>query len=82
MITKELIDRINFLARKQRNGGLSPQEKEEQKELREMYLENIRRQVVDALESAGRKPNGDKHDVACGCEACLGQGEPGQGKLH
>jgi len=79
LITKELVERINFLARKQRNGGLTPQEKEEQKELRERYLENIRRQVVDALESAGYKPKDEKHDVACGCDTCL---ERGHGKLH
>ncbi|OPX88921.1 MAG: hypothetical protein A4E52_01148 [Pelotomaculum sp. PtaB.Bin013] len=79
MITKELVERINFLARKQRDGGLTPQEKEEQKELRERYLENIRRQVVDALESAGCKPKSDVHDAACGCETCL---EHGHGKLH
>jgi len=79
LITRELVERINYLARKQRNGGLTPQEKEEQKKLRERYLENIRRQVVDTLESAGFKPKDGEHGVACGCDTCL---EHGHGKLH
>lgn len=79
MITRELIERINYLARKQRSGGLTPQEKEEQKELRERYLNSIRRQVVDTLESAGLKPRSEKHGVTCGCASCAAQGS---GKLH
>ncbi|MCL6639506.1 MAG: DUF896 domain-containing protein [Firmicutes bacterium] len=72
MISKELIDRINFLARKQRDGGLTPEEKAEQKKLRELYLENIRSQVIEALESAGftRKNN---HPATCGCSGCNGE---------
>jgi len=73
LITKELIGRINYLARKQRNGGLTSQEKKEQKELRERYLENIRHQVVEALESAGFKPGNRKHDGACSRETCLSE---------
>jgi hypothetical protein len=69
MITKELIQRINELARKQRAGGLTPEEIKEQQELRKLYLKGIRSQVVDALESSGFKP-GNKHDGACSCEHC------------
>lgn len=70
MITKELTDRINYLARKQHGIGLSELEKKEQKELREEYLANIRLQVVGALEAAGCKPKGTGHEAACGCPAC------------
>ncbi len=49
MITKELIDRINVLARKQRCEGLTGEEKEEQHQLRQQYLKGIRGQVEDAL---------------------------------
>lgn len=53
MITKELIARINELSRKQRSTGLSDEEKKEQKNLREIYLEGIRgqmRQMLDNIE--------------------------------
>ncbi|MCL6634312.1 MAG: DUF896 domain-containing protein [Peptococcaceae bacterium] len=69
MITKELVERINYLARKQRNGGLTEEEKEEQKQLREIYLKNIRSQVIDALEAAGFKPK-KKPGGACSCGHC------------
>ncbi|NLI13078.1 DUF896 domain-containing protein [Pelotomaculum propionicicum] len=69
MITKELVDRINELARKQRDGGLTGEEKAEQKRLREIYIANIRSQVVEAIESSGLRPK-KKHDGACGCEHC------------
>ncbi len=51
MITKELLDRINFLARKKRSEGLSPEELSEQKKLYEIYLSGIRGQVVNLLDS-------------------------------
>ena len=53
MITKELIARINELSRKQRSEGLTEEEKKEQKNLREIYLEGIRgqmRQMLDNIE--------------------------------
>lgn len=69
MITKELLDRINELARKQREAGLTEEEKEEQNRLRQVYLADIRSQVVTALESTGCKPKA-KHDSTCGCPGC------------
>ena len=60
-ITKEMIDRINALAHKQKSEGLTPEEKEEQAKLRQEYLaafrENFRRQlenieIVDAAKDA------------------------------
>ncbi|MCR5756657.1 MAG: DUF896 domain-containing protein [Selenomonas sp.] len=53
MITPELIARINELSRKQRSVGLNEEEKQEQKELREIYLAGIRgqmRQMLDNIE--------------------------------
>lgn len=69
MITKELLDRINELARKQREEGLTEEEKEEQGRLRKVYLADIRSQVVTALETSGCRPKA-KHDSACGCPDC------------
>ena len=73
MITKELVDRINYLARKQKNGGLTALEKKEQKALRELYLQNIRTQVTDTLGSMGLKPKKEeqeKHRNGCTCHNC------------
>ena len=50
MITKELISRINELARKQRTTGLTATEKEEQQRLRAAYLADIRAQVKGMLD--------------------------------
>ncbi|MDQ0287075.1 hypothetical protein J2Z49_002192 [Desulfofundulus luciae] len=61
MITRELVDRINFLARKQRTEGLNEAEKEEQRQLRERYLAGIRAQVIQSLEAAGFKPRTASH---------------------
>ncbi len=59
MITQQTIDRINELAHKSKKEGLTPAEKEEQKKLRQEYIEairgNIRSQLdnVDILEADG-----------------------------
>ena len=50
MITKELIARINEVARKQRTTGLTTAEKEEQQRLRAAYLADIRAQVKGMLD--------------------------------
>ncbi|AIQ18773.1 MULTISPECIES: DUF896 domain-containing protein [Paenibacillus] len=49
----ELVARINELARKQKNGGLSEEELAERAKLREIYLGNIRsnfRAQLDTIE--------------------------------
>jgi uncharacterized protein YnzC (UPF0291/DUF896 family) len=49
VITPELIARINYLANKKKDVGLTEEELKEQAELREIYLEGIRGQVRDQL---------------------------------
>lgn len=50
-ITREMIDRINELARKAKEGVLSAEELEEQALLRRQYVEAIKAQVSSKLES-------------------------------
>ncbi|HBS58236.1 MAG TPA: hypothetical protein DEA44_03105 [Firmicutes bacterium] len=50
MITKELIERLNFLARKQKTDGLSEEEKSEQQKLRCLYIDCIKGRVKDTLD--------------------------------
>lgn len=49
MINKELLSRINALAKKQKTIGLTLEEKQEQDSLRKSYLEAIRGQVEQQL---------------------------------
>lgn len=42
MITQEMINRINELYHKSQDAGLTEEEKEEQKELRQKYIQAIR----------------------------------------
>lgn len=51
MITPELLARINELSRKKRTVGLTEEELSEQKQLYEIYLEAIRGQVTNLLDS-------------------------------
>ena len=63
MITKEMISRINELARKKRTSGLTAEETAEQKELYAQYLGNIRGQMKNMLDSIEfvDSPKGIKH---------------------
>jgi len=49
MITKQKLNRINELAYKSKNEGLSQEEKEEQQSLRREYLENVRASFTNEL---------------------------------
>lgn len=51
MITPELLERINHLARKKRTIGLTDDELAEQKELYKIYLAAIREQMTSLLDS-------------------------------
>ncbi|MEY8749953.1 DUF896 domain-containing protein [Alkalicoccobacillus gibsonii] len=46
---KELLNQINTLAKKEREVGLSAQEKEEQQQLRKEYIKHFRGQVLSTL---------------------------------
>lgn len=50
-MTKELIARINALAAKKRQEGLTPEETAEQKRLYSIYLADIRGQVTRQLDN-------------------------------
>lgn len=51
MITQEQINRINFLARKEKTPeGLTPEEKEEQAKLRQEYVKAIRASLRGQLD--------------------------------
>lgn len=50
MITKELINEINELSRKQRSVGLTTEEKERQAELRQAYLIGFRENMKNVLD--------------------------------
>ncbi|MCT4621281.1 MAG: DUF896 domain-containing protein [Marinisporobacter sp.] len=51
MFPKEKLNRINFLAKKSKNEGLTQKEKIEQKKLREEYLQNFRSNFRKQLEN-------------------------------
>ncbi|QBD85194.1 DUF896 domain-containing protein [Clostridium tetani] len=53
MKVEELIERINYLYKKDKEEGLTEEEKIEQAELREKYLQNIRSNFRAQLESIG-----------------------------
>lgn len=48
-MTEELLQRINFLARKSRETGLSEEEKREQAALRQQYIQEFRQGVENTL---------------------------------
>lgn len=50
-MTKELIDRINALAKKSREEGLTDEEKREQQMLRMQYIAEFRQGVVNTLDN-------------------------------
>ena len=50
-MTKELIDRINALAKKSREEGLTEEEKHEQQVLRMQYIAEFRQGVVNTLDN-------------------------------
>lgn len=63
-MTKEKIERINFLARKSKAEGLSDAEKAEQKLLRDEYLSEIRAQFTATLENTVIEyPNGERKQL-------------------
>lgn len=70
MITKELIETINRLAKKQKTIGLTEEEKLEQKLARQQYLQGIRAQfksILDSIEIVDKNP---EEKNSCHCSHC------------
>ena len=61
----QTIARINELARKQREEGLTQAEKDEQAKLRRIYIDNIKNQIRQQLDAA--KAHDHSSDCNCGC---------------
>lgn len=77
MITDELIQRINCLARKKRECGLTAAEEQEQAEVRRQYIDGIKDQLRPTLEAirAGKDVEIPEipeipHEDGCGCGHC------------
>ncbi len=68
MVTKEMIDRINHLSKKSKQEGLTEAEKLEQQELRKKYIEYIKGQVRQQLDSV--KFVEDEHHCEHGHHGC------------
>lgn len=63
-MTEELIKRINELAKKSKNDGLSPEEKEEQERLRKEYIKMFRQGLENTMENVYTiDENGNKKKV-------------------
>ena len=63
-MTQEKINRINFLARKQKAEGLTEEELAEQKVLRREYIESFKNSLISQLENTYIvEPDGTKRKV-------------------
>ncbi len=63
-MTQEQIQRINELAQKSRTVGLSEEETAEQQELRQMYINNVRKNMKSILDNTViQNPDGSKHPL-------------------
>ena len=61
---KEKIDRINFLAKKKKEEGLSEDELKEQRQLYEEYLEGYRRNLRSTLgNTVIERPDGTRESL-------------------
>ncbi len=64
MITQEMINRINFLAKKSREEGLTDAEKEEQQKLRRAYIDAYKQSLESQLSNTYIvRPDGSKEKV-------------------
>lgn len=63
-MTPKTIQRINELARKAKAQGLTPEEAQEQKRLRQEYLDSVRKNLVSQLENMSiLEPDGTKKKI-------------------
>ena len=59
-----MIARINALAKKSKNEGLTPEEKEEQTALRQEYLAQVRAAVIEQMKhTVIEMPDGTRHPM-------------------
>jgi uncharacterized protein YnzC (UPF0291/DUF896 family) len=59
------LDRINQLYKKSKEEGLTKEEKEEQKKLRDQYIQDVRRNLRGQLENISIvEPNGTIKDLS------------------
>ena len=64
LMEKEKIDRINFLAKKKKEEGLSDEELKEQRQLYEEYLEGYRRNLRSTLgNTVIERPDGTRESL-------------------
>lgn len=61
MTIDELTARINYLYKKSQEEGLTEEEKAEQKELRQKYIDNVKRNFRAQMEGVQRNPNKGKN---------------------
>lgn len=70
MITKQLIERINYLYNKQQKQGLSVEEKEEQTKLRRIYIDTIKSRVRSNLEEIKNNKAEESPSCTCSSDCC------------
>ncbi len=56
----EVIEKINFLYKKSQNEGLTEEEKVQQKELRQKYIDSVKRNFRSQLDGIKRVPSNDE----------------------
>jgi len=61
MSIDKLISRINYLYKKSQGEGLTDEEKKEQKDLRQEYVDNVKRNFRGQLETVKKKPDSNKN---------------------
>lgn len=71
MVTKEQINRINELSKKQKETGLTEEEKKEQDKLRRLYVdsfkENLRAQLKNIKIVSQEEYDKSKNEKNCSC---------------
>lgn len=73
MITKEQIARINELYKKQKNCGLTDEEKKEQNLLRRLYIDSVKENLKAQLNNIKIVYPSKNHGPECDC-GCKGHG--------
>ena len=67
MITPEMVARINLLAKKQKEEGLSSSEKEEQAILRRQYIDSVKANAKSQLDCISPQKDEENPNPSCGC---------------